>query len=133
MNFPLFDIVNIQTMVKDRDYITFAIIVTAFIFELTGNLIWCVAFGGISVLYRVLFLIRKDLDVEGAYTQLCEHIITIKRNTLAQMEIRFEDLQALLPETKVTILKVCWKKLQENEVILKDDNRWIIGNKQQVI
>jgi len=133
MDVPLFDIVNIQTISKDRDYITITIIVTAFIFGLTGNLIWGLAFGGIAVLYRVLFLIRKDRHVEAAYTALHEIITTLKRKTHTQREIRFEDLQDWLPKTKATILTICWKQLQENEVVLKDDSRWIVGNKSQQV
>lgn len=133
MNVPLFDIVNIQTIVKDRDYVTIIIIVTAFIFGLLGNFIWCLAFGGTSVLYRVLFLNRKDRHVEVAYTALYEIITRLKRNTHTQREIRFEDLQKWLPKTKDTILRICWKQLQENEVILKDDGRWIVGNRSQQV
>ena len=133
MNVPLFDMVNIQVIAKDRDYITITIIVTAFIFGLLGNLIWCLAFGGIGVFYRVLFLIRKDRHIEAAYTELYEIIKELKRNTVTQREIRFGDLQEWLPKTKASILKICWKQLQKNEVILKDDSRWIVGNKSQQV
>lgn len=133
MNVPLFDIVNIQIIAKDRDYGTITIIVTAFIFGLLSNFIWCLAFGGITVLYRVLFLIRKDRHIEAAYTALYEKITELKKNTLTQREIRFEDLQNWLPKTKATILGICWKQLQENEVILKDDGRWIVGNRSQQV
>ncbi len=133
MNVPLFDIVNIQTIAKDRDYITITIIITAFIFGLLGHLIWCLAFGGIGVLYRVLFLIRTDQHIEAAYTALYEILTNLKGKTHIQREIRFEDLRDWLPKTKATILTICWKQLQENEVLLKDDGRWIVGNKSQQI
>ncbi len=93
MNVPLFDIVNIQTIAKDKDYATMVIIITAFIFGLLGNLIWCLAFGGIAILCRVHFLIRKERRVETAYAALREIITELKRNTHAQREVRFEDLQ----------------------------------------
>lgn len=112
MNVPLFDIVNIRTMAKDRDYIT--IIVTAFIFLLLGNLIWCLVFWGIAGFYRVLFLIRKDRHIEAAYTALYEKITDLKGKTHTQREIRFEDLQDWLPKTKATILTICWKQFQES-------------------
>lgn len=128
MNIPLFDIVNIHTIAKDRDYITIIIIVTGFIIGLLGISILCLAFGGIAVLFRVLFLIRKDRYIEAAYMELYEIIKELKRNTNTQREIRFEDLQSWLPKTKATILKICWKQLQENEVILRDDHRWMVGN-----
>lgn len=131
MNVPLFDRVNIQTMAKDKDYITITIIVTAFILGLTGNLIWGLAFGGIAILYRVLFLNRKNRLIEEIYTELYKIIKELERNTRTQKEVRFEDLQEWLPETKTELLQLCWKKLQENEVVLKDDNRWIVGNKSQ--
>lgn len=131
MNILLFDIVNIQAMAKDRDYIGIAIIVVAFIFVITGNLIWGLAFGGIAILYRVLFLNRKNRLIEEIYTELHKIIKELERNTRTQKEVRFEDLQEWLPETKTELLQLCWKKLQENEVVLKDDNRWIVGNKSQ--
>lgn len=132
MKVPLFDIVNIRTMVEDRDYITIIIIVIAFIFGLRDN-VYAVPLGGIGILYRVLFLIIKDRHIEAAYTELCEIIKEFKRNTVTQREIRFEDLQRWLPKKKASILKICWKQLQENEVVLKDDSRWIIGNKSQQV
>ncbi len=118
----------LQTIVEDKDYGTFATTIIAAILFILNYLMEGTAFLAIAALYRVLFLSIKKRRENNAYRYLCTEMTKDKKGVHTQQEVRFEDLQNWLPKTPSSTLRIFWKRLQEEEVILKDGDRWIIGS-----
>lgn len=131
MNIQSPSIKTLQTVVEEKDYGTLAISVIAVIFGLFEYFTVSFASGFIAILYRVLICSIRKRRVDKVYKSLYGVITDLKKNVRTQREIRLNDLQEWSPKTPENILKVCWKRLQEEEVILKDDRRWVIGNRTE--
>lgn len=132
MNIPLLDIVNLKTILEDKDYITLLCLSAAFILWVFNFHNYSFVFGGIAILFRVLFMKKKDRTVNPIYKSVFKRITDLKPNVHTQQEIRETDLKDWFPKIKDDILRICWKRLQKEEVILKDGYRWIIGNRTEI-